>query len=124
MSFIIPFIGSWYRAYEGAPNAFSYPRFFVSAGILLTISSIATYGSYRLYHRKLRIDIREQTKTIETNRITKKLYIRAKNAYYFYTDSTTKLSVEVSEEYYNSMKEGDEVSMEFATHSRLYLGYF
>jgi hypothetical protein len=124
MSFVFPFIGSWYRAYEGAPNAFSYTRFFVSTIILLGISGFATYLSYRTYHRKMRLDIRDKTKTIETSRITKKVAIPAKKAYYFYTESKVKLSIEVSEEYYVSLNEGDEVSIEYTTHSQLYLGYF
>jgi hypothetical protein len=122
--FVIPFITSWYRAYEGAPNAFSYIRFFVTAGMLLFISTFATIATYRHYHRKLQRDLREKTKTIETSHITKKMFIPGKNTYYFYIDSRTKLNIEVSEVYYNSMKEGDEVSMEYATHSGLYLGYF
>ncbi len=112
-SFLIPFIASWYRAYEGAPNAFSYPKFFVSAAILLTISSIAIYLSYRVYHKNIQLDLRDKTKTIETNRITKKVTVPSKNAYYFYIDSTVKLSIEVSEEYYSSLNDGDEVSIEY-----------
>ncbi|GAA4460873.1 hypothetical protein GCM10023093_04450 [Nemorincola caseinilytica] len=123
-SFLVPFITSWYRAYEGAPNAFSYIRFFVTTGILLTIVSVATYASYRHFHHKLIMDLRERTKTIETNFITKKIFVATKNSYYFYTDSRTKISIEVSPEYFTAMKEGDEVSMEYTTHSKLYLGYF
>ncbi len=124
MSFVIPFIASWYRAYEGAPNAFSYIKFFVSATVLLSICSVATYSSYRIYHRKLQLDLKEKTKTIETNQITKKLFIASKNAYYFYTNSRVKLSIEVTPAYFGSLEEGDEVSIEYTTHSQLYLGYF
>lgn len=124
LCFIIPFITSWYRAYEGAPNAFSYVRFFVTTGILLSISTAAIYASYRYYHRGLQLDLKERTKTIETSQITKKIFIATKNTYYFYTNSKTTLSIEVSPEYFTALKEGDEVSMEYTTHSRLYLGYF
>lgn len=124
MSFVIPFIASWYRAYEGAPNAFSYIKFFVSTTVLLGICSFATYASYRVYHKKMQLDIRDKTKTIETNTITKKVFIASKNAYYFYTNSRVKLSIEVSPDYYHNMNEGDEVSIEYTTHSQLYLGYF
>lgn len=124
MSFLIPFIGSWYRATEGAANAFSYLRFFVSAGILLFISSFATYLSYYVYLRKIQLDLRYKTKTIETNHITRKLYVATKKAYYFYIDSAIKLSIEVAYSDYTRLKEGDEVSIEYSTHSKLYLGYF
>jgi len=124
LAFVVPFITSWYRAYEGAPNAFSYLRFFVTAAILLSMVTAATYGSYRYYHKGLIMDLKEKTKTTETNRITKKIYIPTKNSFHFYTDSKTTLSIEVSEEYYQFMKVGDEVSLQYTTHSRLYLGYF
>lgn len=124
MSFVVPFITSWYRAYEGAPNAFSYVKFFFTAGVLLSIFTAATYASYRYYHRNLQLDLRERTKTIETNFITKKIFVATKNTYHFYLDSRTKLSIEVTPEYFTAMKEGDEVSMEYTTHSKLYLGYF
>jgi hypothetical protein len=122
--FVISFLTSWYRAFDGAPNAFSYLRFFVTTGILLFIVSFATYASYRFYHRTLQQDLKERTKTIETHRITKKVFVPANNAFYLYTTSRTTLSIEVSPEYFAALGEGDEVSLEFATHSRLYLGYF
>jgi hypothetical protein len=123
-SFVFPFIGSWYRAYEGAPNAFSFIRFFVSTFILLTISILAVYISYRTYHRKIRADTLAKTKTIETSRITKKVIVPSKNACYFYTTSPVKLSIEVSRDYFDERKEGDEVSIEYTTNAHLYLGYF
>ena len=122
--FVIPFLTSWYRAYEGAPNAFSYVRFFVTTFTLLAISTTAVYLSYRVYHKKILMDIRDGTKTIETSHITRKLALPGRGTYHFYTDSAVKLNIEVSEQYFHSMKEGDEVSIEYTTHSRFYLGYF
>jgi hypothetical protein len=124
MSFIIPFIGSWYRAFEGAPNAFSFTKFYASAGALLTISTAAMYGSYRFNLRKVQWDIRHKTKTIEVCHITRKQYMPHNNAFYFYIDSVSKLSIEVSELYFRHLDAGDEVSLEFTTHARMYLGYF
>ncbi len=124
LSFIIPFAGAWYRAYDGAPNAFSATKFFFTAGILLFISSFSTYMSYRYNLRKLQQDIRNGTKTIETSHVTRKLYIPSKDAYYFYITSRNKLSIEVSADDYNNLGEGDEVCIEYTTYSRLYLGYF
>lgn len=124
LSFLFPFIGAWYRATEGAPNAFSMTRFFFSAALLLSISTIATYLSYRIYLRKVQLDLRFKTKTIERNHITRKLFVAPKKAYYFYIDSAIKMSIEVSFTDYELLKEGDEVSIEYATHSKFYLGYF
>jgi len=122
--FIIPFAGAWYRAYDGAPNAFSPFRYFFSVGVLLSISMFSTYVTYRINLRKIQLDINDGTKTIETNRITRKVYVRTKNTCYFYIDSKITMSIEVSVNDFERMNEGDEVSIEYATHSGLYLGYF
>lgn len=124
MSFIFPFVTAWYRAYDGAPNAFSVLRFFVSTIVLLTICSVATYAAYRFNLRKIQLDIREQTKTIETWPIRRKLHVTGHNTYHFYIDSSVKLSIEVSADDFERLREGDEVSIEYTTHSRQYLGYF
>lgn len=121
---VIPLITSWYREYEGAENTFSFVRFFVTSGTLLGICITATYFSYRAYHSKLLLDLRDRTKTVETNKITRKVALPSGNGYYFYTNSKTKISIEVSPEDFHAYNEGDEVSIEFATNSRHYLGYF
>ena len=69
-------------------------------------------------------DIRDRTKTIEISHVTRKLHVVAKNAYYFYIDSLIKLSIEVCPEDYYRINEGDEVCIEYTTHSKNYLGYF
>jgi hypothetical protein len=124
LCFIIPFAGAWYRAYDGAPNAFSPLRFFFAAGVLLGLSSLATYLTYRVNLRKIQLDLKQQTKTIETSQIQRKLFVIARNTCYFYINSRVKMSIEVSPDDYERLNEGDEVSIEYATHSKLYLGYF
>ena len=123
-SFVFPFLGAWYRATDNAPNAFSPGRFFLSASILLVISLVAVYVPYRAHLYKIQIDIREGKKTIEIAHIMRKLQMNAKNTYHFYIDSKIKLSIEVSYDDFTRLNDGDEVSIEYATHSRLYLGYF
>ena len=124
LSFIIPFAGAWYRAYDGAPNAFSATKFFFTAAVLLSISSVSTFITYRVNLRKVQLDIQDRTKTIEISHIIRKLHIGAKNTYYFYIDSNVKLSIEVSHNDYERMNTGDEICIEYATHSGQYLGYF
>jgi len=124
LSFIIPFAGAWYRAYDGAENAFSPFKYFSAAGVLLSLSSVSVYIAYRTYLHKVQLDIRDRTKTIERNHITKKLHLRSKDAYYFYIDSAIKLSIEVKHEDYLLMDVGDEVCIEYTSHSKEYLGYF
>ena len=124
VSFTVPFVGAWYRATDGAPNAFSYPKYFVTTGILLFISTTATYVSYAYNLRLLQRDLRYRTKTIETNPISRKLFVAQNNSYHFYIDSTIRLSIEVSQRDYDSYNEGDEISIEYTSHSKEYLGYF
>lgn len=124
MSFIFPFAGSWYRAYEGAENAFSALRFFISSGILLSISTFAVYMSYRINLRKVQQDLKHGTKTIDTNHVLKKTYVATSGLYYFYIDSKVKLSIEVSEDDYLRLCVGDEVNVEYATYSKEFLGYY
>jgi hypothetical protein len=123
-SFIFPFMGSWYRAFEDAPNAFSPLRFFVSVFILLGISFTAMWFAYKSNLGKVHADLKHRTKTIETVYILRKQFMHRSNAYYFYISSPDKLSIEVTNEDYNRLDIGDEVNIEYATHSKLYLGYF
>ncbi len=124
VSFVVPYIGAWYRVLDNVPLAFSYARYFVTAGILLFISGFSTYATYRVYLSKIQRDIRYRTKTIEINHITKKIHVAQSNTFHFYIDSATKLSIEVSQPDFAMYNEGDEVSIEYTTHSREYLGYF
>lgn len=124
LSFIIPFAGAWYRAYDGAENAFSPLKFFFSAGVLLSISTFSTYMVYRVNLRKIQLDIRDRTKTIEISRIQRKLQMTPRSTFHFYIDSRVKMSIEVSLADYDRLKVGDEVCIEYTTHSKQYLGYF
>ena len=124
LSFIIPFAGAWYRATDGSPNAFSPLKFFTTASILLGISTAGTWLSYRISLRKVRLDLMERVKVIEVNHITRKQYMPQTNTYYFYIESPTRLSIEVTQADFYRLHEGDEVSIEYAMHSKLYLGYF
>ena len=88
------------------------------------LSLVTTYIAYRTYPRKTQLDIQEKTKTIEKIHIVKKVHIATRDTYHFYIDSKIKLSIEVSHEDYLLLNVGDEVSIEYTTHSREYLGYF
>lgn len=124
LSFVFPYLAAWYRVTEGAPNAFSYTKFFASAGVLLLISSISIYIPYRLDIKKVQKDLVSRTKIVEKSHVTRKVYFPAINTYFFYIDSKSKMSIEVSVEDFNRMKEGDEVCIEYTTHAKEYLGYF
>lgn len=123
-SLIIPFLYSWYRAFEGEDNPFSPIYYFAGLAVTVTVALIAGYILYKKGLYKLRVDLKEQTKTIENTHITRKQYMPRNNAYYFFLDSPTKLSIQVSEADYNNMQKGDELNIEYATHSKFYFGYF
>jgi hypothetical protein len=122
--FVVPFIFAWYKAAEGVPAAFSYLRFFIIASVLLFIAGVSTYFTYIIYIKRLRWDISRRSKTIETNKITKKLFVPTSNSFHFYLDSASRLSIEVNRDDYELLCEGDEVNLEYSTYSREYLGYF
>jgi hypothetical protein len=124
LSFIIPFTGAWYRAYDGAPNAFSVSRFFASVFVLLSISAGGTWISYRINLRKIQNDIKRGTKTIEASTIVRKQFMPQNHTYYFYISSPNQLSIEVSRADFYRLNEGDEVNIEYTTNAHLYLGYF
>ncbi|NDC39989.1 MAG: hypothetical protein EBZ77_00290 [Chitinophagia bacterium] len=124
VSFVMPFIGAWYRAYDGGPNAFSYARFFVSVGILLFISLFATYWAFRYNLRLLQKDITQRTKTVEVVRIERKTHVAVNDTFHFYISSATKLSIEVSKGYFDGLREGDELCIEYTTHAHEFMGYF
>ncbi|HXS37554.1 MAG TPA: hypothetical protein VN721_12700 [Flavipsychrobacter sp.] len=124
LSFIIPFAGAWYRALDGVENAFSPLRFFMGTGVLLSISTLGTWFAYNINLKKVQSDIRNGTKTIELTHITRKQYMPQNNTYYFYLNSPNKLSIEVSQSDFYSLSEGDELTIEYTTFSKLYLGYF
>lgn len=124
VSFIAPFILAWFRAVDGQEDPFSYSYYFLGVLFLLVFSGGTLYVSYYFTLRKVQADIRDRTKTIEYTHITRKQYMPHNNSYYFYLNSPNKLSIEVSEGDFHSMESGDELSIEYTTHSKLYLGYF
>ncbi len=124
VSFVVPYIAAWYRVADGAPNAFSYTKFFVSAGMLLFISTVATIVAYRYNLRDLQRDLRHRTKTIERTHITRLVQVPMNNTFHFYIESHVKLSIEVAAADFLNYKEGDEISIEYTTYSHEFLGYF
>lgn len=124
LSFICPFVVAWFRAADGAANPFSYQTYFIGVIFLICFSGTGIYLSYRrtLYH--IHNDLRSQTKTVERTHVTRKQFMPHNNSYHFYLDSPNKLSIEVSEADFHNIEQGDELNIEYATHSRHYLGYF
>ncbi|HLO70203.1 MAG TPA: hypothetical protein VK167_05005 [Flavipsychrobacter sp.] len=122
--FACPFLMSWFRAWNDEPNPFSYKYYFGGVLFLMVFSGSIAYSAYYFTLRKLRKDIQSGTKTIERVNVTRKQYMPQNNTYYLYLSSPVKLSIEVSIDDYRQVGEGDELSIEYATHSKFYLGYF
>lgn len=124
VSFLFSYAGSWYRAYEGAPNAFSLVKFFVCVVILLCLTGGAVYFTYRRDLHKLQMDIKNRTKTIEITHIKNKKYMPQNKTYHFYLESANRMSIEVSQAEFYELNEGDEVTIEYTSCSRHYLGHY
>jgi hypothetical protein len=124
LSFVVPFIVAWLRAFGGEENAFSLLHYFVGALFLLCFSAAGIYWGYYHNLRKVQLDLKHGTKTIERAFITRKQYMPVNNSYFFYLSSAIKLSIEVDELDYRRLEKGDEVSIEYTTFSQMYLGYF
>jgi hypothetical protein len=124
LSFICPFLVAWFRAIEGVENPFSIARYFLGVIFLLCFSGVGIYRAYYYNLRKVQHDIKNGTKTIERTYITRKQYMPLNHTYFFYLSSPNKLSIEVDEYDYRRLDKGDEVSIEYTTVSKLYLGYF
>lgn len=100
-----------------------YLFYFIGMLALLLIVAIASYVSYSKTLKQIGKDIKTGYKTIEQTSITRKLAMN-NNTFHFYLKSSFKLSIEVSEDEYNSYKEGDEINIEYSSYSGIYFGYF
>jgi hypothetical protein len=124
LSLLFSYLGAIYRRYDFGPESFSFLKFFVTFGILLSLSSISTWIVYRSSLHKIETDVREKQKTIEGHRINKKMFVPMKNTYHFFIDCPDKLSIQVNATDFGAYREGDEVFIEYASHSKEYFGYF
>lgn len=128
LCFVIPFLFSWFKAVEGKENeyeiAFMPSKYFGGVGFLLVFVGGIMYAVYRRFLHKLEKDIKTRSKTVEHTHIQRKQFMPHDKRYYFYLDSPTKLSIEVSEQDYVNMREGDELSIEYSTNYKFYFGYF
>ena len=123
-SFLCPFVIAWLQAMEGMENPFSYRSYFVGVFYLMCFSGGGTYFVYYFNLRKVQSDIHHKTKTIERAHITRKQFMPHNNTYHFYIDAPSRLSIEVTAIDFNRLDKGDELSIEYTTYSKIYLGYF
>ena len=127
-SFVVPFVFAWFRAVEDKENeyeiAFTTSNYFIGVASFLIISAIIMVLVYFRFLYKLQKDIKKRTKTVEHTHIKRKQYMPHNKTYYVYLDSPSRLSIEVSEDDYVNMREGDELNIEYTSIYKFYLGYF
>lgn len=135
--FIIMIIGAFVFSFGGAweniptnniripfKTIFSWKYYFITLVCLLTLFSFIFSIIRNLELKKLKKDLYEKIKIIEHVIIERKTFLPHNNTYHFYVNSTKKLSIQVNVEDFNLFEEGDEVNIEYAKNSNVYLGYF
>ena len=122
--FALPFAMAWGKAIAGMPNPFSYVMYFSGVAILGSLTGVGAFIAYRNNLHRIHLDLQKNTKTIERTIITSKRFMPQTNTCYFFLDSPTKLSIEVSQESFDLLNVGDEVNIEYSTYGKAYFGYF
>lgn len=124
LCFILPFAMAWGEAIVGKPNPFSFRLYFIGVGVLVSLTAGAAFVAYRSNLYLLYRDLRANTKTIERTIISRKYVMQPTQKCFFYIDSKTMLSIEVSPLDFDNFDVGDEVNIEYASFSKSYFGYF
>ena len=94
---------------------------FIALFIFFALVSILSY-----FHKlhKYKMDLKHKTKIVEQAIIKSCQYMPHNNTWHFYLLSQTKLSIEVSEEDFQSQVPGDEINIEYSQYAKEYFGYF
>ncbi|RQO31007.1 hypothetical protein DBR32_09880 [Taibaiella sp. KBW10] len=103
---------------------FSLPEYILAATcFFILIYGLAIFGKKR-FSRKFKADLRDGLKTIIAIPIQQKQFIPQTNSCHFHLNYPGLLTIQVSPEDFRTFAIGDTVSIEFAKHSKTYLGYF
>lgn len=126
---IISFAGAWKniqndRKVFNTETIFSWENYFITLITLSVIFLIAIRFSRSTELSKIKKDIRQKKKIIERVIIKRKTFLPHNNTFHFYLNSISKLSIEVNEQDFEILEEGDEISIEYAQNSGIYFGYF
>ena len=125
---LISFAGAWDNVQEGKfleiKTVFSWKYYFIT---LLSLS-LLFFVVLRLTQIKelnlLYKDIKQKSKIVERVLIEKKTFLPHNNTYHFYINSALQISIQVAEEDFNTLAEGDEISIEYSKYAGVYFGYF
>jgi hypothetical protein len=126
---LISFAGAWKNIHNdnkvfNTETIFSWENYFITLITLSVFFLVAMRFSRNTELNKINKDIRQQKKIIERVIIERKTFLPHNNTFHFYLNSLQKLSIEVDEEDFALLEEGDEISIEYAQNSGIYFGYF
>lgn len=126
---VISFAGAWKNIQKegkvfNTETIFSWENYFITLIILSFIFWVAIRFSRSTELTKIKKDIRQKTKIIERVMITKKTFLPHNNTFHFYLNSLQKLSIQVDEEDFMTLSEGDEINIEYSKNAGIYFGYF
>jgi hypothetical protein len=126
---VISFAGAWKNIQKegkvfNTETIFSWENYFITLIILSFIFWVAIRFSRSTELTKIKKDIRQKTKIVERVMITKKTFLPHNNTFHFYLNSLQKLSIQVDEEDFMTLSEGDEINIEYSKNAGIYFGYF
>lgn len=126
---IISFAGAWKNIQKegkvfNTETIFSWENYFITLIILSFIFWISIRFSRSTELTKIKKDIRQKTKIVERVLITRKTFLPHNNTFHFYLNSLQKLSIQVEEQDFMSLSEGDEINIEYSKNAGIYFGYF
>lgn len=97
--------------------------FYAQCVTLLIYLFVFIFGYVRLLLPYVR-DLKKKCKVVEQVLITEKKYMPQNNSYHFYINSLNRISIEVNDEHFNTLQVNDELCIEYAGYTEIYLGYF
>lgn len=126
---IISFAGAWKNIQKegkvfNTETIFSWENYFITLIILSFIFWISIRFSRSTELTKIKKDIRQKTKIVERVLITRKTFLPHNNTFHFYLNSLQKLSIQVEEQDFMTLSEGDEINIEYSKNAGIYFGYF
>lgn len=101
-----------------------YRVYFTGLAFLLVFFSFVAWMSYRHKLQKFKRDLAHRQKVIEPCTIESARFMPQNQTYHFFIHSRVKLSIEVDENTFQRLQEGDEINIEYAPYSGEYFGYF
>lgn len=98
--------------------------YFLGFAFMLFFVGFIAFVAYRMKVRGYYKDTKGKKKVVELANIQQKKYMKLNNTYHFYLDSKVMYTIEVGPQDFEKWRLGDEISVEYAEHSKEYFGYY